>query len=59
MHIYVSDIDWEYPAGEQAEAFVALLKETHAGLKAHAKNKGDKIPYELNVSGTYSTNRCV
>ncbi|CAE6375058.1 unnamed protein product [Rhizoctonia solani] len=44
------DIDWEYPAGEQAEAFVALLKETHAGLKAHAKNKGDKIPYELNAA---------
>ncbi|CAE6464640.1 unnamed protein product, partial [Rhizoctonia solani] len=44
------DIDWEYPAaGEQADAFVALLKETRAGLDAHAKSKGDKVPYQLNV----------
>ncbi|KAH7334719.1 glycoside hydrolase family 18 protein [Rhizoctonia solani] len=45
------DIDWEYPAaGEQAEAFVALLKETRAGLDAHAKSKGDKVPYQLNAA---------
>ncbi|CAE6468619.1 hypothetical protein ACGC1H_004182 [Rhizoctonia solani] len=44
------DIDWEYPAaGKQAKAFVALLKETRAGLDAHAKSKGDKVPYELNA----------
>ncbi|CAE6475284.1 unnamed protein product [Rhizoctonia solani] len=45
------DIDWEYPAaGEQADAFVALLKETREGLDAHAKSKGDKVPYELNAA---------
>ncbi|GAB1523456.1 Chitinase 4 [Rhizoctonia solani] len=45
------DIDWEYPAaGEQAEAFVALLKETRAGLDAHAKSKGDTVPYQLNAA---------
>ncbi|KAF8706593.1 glycosyl hydrolase 18 family, partial [Rhizoctonia solani] len=45
------DIDWEYPAaGEQAEGFVALLKETRAGLDAHAKSKGDTVPYQLNAA---------
>ncbi|CEL52591.1 Endochitinase 1 OS=Coccidioides immitis (strain RS) GN=CTS1 PE=3 SV=1 [Rhizoctonia solani AG-1 IB] len=45
------DIDWEYPAaGEQSEAFVALLKETRAGLDAHAKSKGDTVPYQLNAA---------
>ncbi|CAE6466923.1 unnamed protein product [Rhizoctonia solani] len=45
------DIDWEYPtAGEQADSFVALLKETRAGLDAHAKSKGDTVPYELNAA---------
>ncbi|CAE6459038.1 unnamed protein product [Rhizoctonia solani] len=45
------DIDWEYPAaGEQAKAFVALLKDTRAGLDAHAKSKGDTVPYELNAA---------
>ncbi|CAE6524937.1 Endochitinase 1 [Rhizoctonia solani] len=45
------DIDWEYPAaGEQAEGFVALLKETRAGLDAHAQSKGDKVPYELTAA---------
>ncbi|KAF8678932.1 glycosyl hydrolase 18 family [Rhizoctonia solani] len=45
------DIDWEYPAaGEQADAFVALLKETRAGLDAHAKSKGDTVPYQLNAA---------
>ncbi|CAE6474409.1 unnamed protein product [Rhizoctonia solani] len=45
------DIDWEYPAaGEQADAFVMLLKETRAGLDAHAKSKGDKVPYQLNAA---------
>ncbi|CAE7085279.1 unnamed protein product [Rhizoctonia solani] len=45
------DIDWEYPtAGAQANAFVALVKETRAGLDAHAKSKGDTIPYELSIA---------
>ncbi|KAG8710853.1 hypothetical protein FRC11_004048 [Ceratobasidium sp. 423] len=44
------DIDWEYPTGEQGDAFVALLKETRAGLDAHAQSKGDTVPYELNAA---------
>ncbi|CAE7139846.1 unnamed protein product [Rhizoctonia solani] len=44
------DISWHNPsAGAQAEGFVALLKATRAGLDAHAKSKGDNVPYELNV----------
>ncbi|CAE6460281.1 unnamed protein product [Rhizoctonia solani] len=44
------EIDWQYPtAGEEAEAFVALLREMRAGLDAHAKSKGDTVPYELNA----------
>ncbi|CAE7173297.1 unnamed protein product [Rhizoctonia solani] len=45
------DIDWEYPAaGAQADAFVALLKETRAALDDLAKKKGDTVPYQLSVA---------
>ncbi|KAG9123408.1 hypothetical protein FRC07_014981 [Ceratobasidium sp. 392] len=44
------DIDWEYPTAGQSQAFVDLLKETRAALDAHAKKKGDKVPYELSVA---------
>ncbi|KAG9083488.1 hypothetical protein FRC06_004510 [Ceratobasidium sp. 370] len=44
------DIDWEYPTGDQSTAFVSLLEETRAALDAHAKSKGDMVPYELSVA---------
>ncbi|EUC62393.1 glycoside hydrolase family 18 protein [Rhizoctonia solani AG-3 Rhs1AP] len=45
------DIDWEYPVDEaQANAFVALLKETRAALDALAKKKGDSVPYQLSAA---------
>ncbi|CUA67005.1 Endochitinase 1 [Rhizoctonia solani] len=45
------DMDWEYPtAGAQADACVALLKETRAALDELAKKKGDTVPYQLSVA---------
>ncbi|CAE6537313.1 unnamed protein product [Rhizoctonia solani] len=45
------DIDWEYPADEaQADALVALLKETRHALDALAKKKGDNVPYQLSAA---------
>ncbi|KAK9466681.1 glycoside hydrolase superfamily [Lipomyces arxii] len=45
------DIDWEYPAdANQAQDYVALLRETHAAMDVYAKQFPEKPHFELTIA---------
>ncbi|KEI40318.1 glycoside hydrolase family 18 protein [Mixia osmundae IAM 14324] len=45
------DVDWEFPKNDgEAQDYVDLLRTCRLALDAHARRKGESVPYELTVA---------
>ncbi|EJD41329.1 glycoside hydrolase family 18 and carbohydrate-binding module family 5 protein [Auricularia subglabra TFB-10046 SS5] len=44
------DIDFEYPTAAQKSAFTSLINELRAALDAHARKKGETVPYLVTLA---------